>query len=134
MAGKRTAAPKKKEGREPDRPRPLNQLIKEVFTEAQRSRAAQIIVHTAPPVVQLWGETELLSERSVPAPLLPGLVSKLKKLARLDIADRRTPQQGSFRMLESSGLAGEFIVKTLPDGTSENLTVDCSFRAPLQIQ
>ncbi len=75
----------------------------------------------------------LLEESAVPpAALGPRLTTRLKVMARLDIAERRLPQDGRIRIARDAGAPLDFRVSTLPTLFGEKLVLrllDGSHRA-----
>jgi type II secretory ATPase GspE/PulE/Tfp pilus assembly ATPase PilB-like protein len=69
------------------------------------------------------GATGTLRQRSLPSPSVAGVLAKMKKLARLDVAERSHMQCGSVRLLNFHGSSAEFEVATRPAGDSETLTL-----------
>jgi type IV pilus assembly protein PilB len=66
----------------------------------------------------------LLHEAGHPPPHLhDALVTRIKVLARLDIAERRTPQDGRLRLSLGPGRVGEYRVNSLPTLYGEKLVL-----------
>lgn len=62
-----------------------------------------------------------IRQRRIPALLVSGVVAKMKKLARLDVAERRHMQCGTVRLLDFHGSPADFEVTTRPVEDSETL-------------
>ena len=69
------------------------------------------------------GAAGTLRQRRLPSPLVAGVLAKMKKLARLDVAERSRPQCGNVRLLNFHGSSTEFEVATRPAGDGEALTL-----------
>ncbi|MFZ0772767.1 MAG: hypothetical protein WCA49_04970 [Candidatus Sulfotelmatobacter sp.] len=74
-------------------------------------------------VVECRGAAGTLRERVLPSLLVPAVLAKMKKLARLDVAERSHLQCGNVRLLDFHGSSAEFEVATRPAGHSETLTL-----------
>lgn len=103
---------------------PVIRLINGVLQEAIRSRASDI--HIEPYEQRLSVRFRIdgtLSEKlSLPARLAPVLVSRVKVMAQLDIAQKRVPQDGRFS-LNLGQRAIDVRVSTLPSRHGERLVM-----------
>jgi general secretion pathway protein E len=59
----------------------------------------------------------------LPAPVMPAITSRVKILGRLDIAERRRPQDGRIRTRSSNGKEIELRVSALPTAFGEKLVL-----------
>ncbi len=75
-------------------------LVDRVLTRAVRENASDVHIEPRPKVVRVRFRIDgLLVERpSIPVDFASSVVSRLKIMARLDIAEKRLPQDGAFRM------------------------------------
>ncbi len=103
---------------------PVIRLINGILQEAIRSRASDI--HIEPYEERLSTRFRIdgsLSEKlSLPARLAPVLVSRVKVMAQLDIAQKRIPQDGRFS-LNLGQRAIDIRVSTLPSRHGERLVM-----------
>jgi general secretion pathway protein E len=60
---------------------------------------------------------------SLPAPVVPAVTSRIKILARLDVAERRRPQDGRIRTRSPDGKEIELRVSALPTAFGEKLVL-----------
>ncbi|MCH8686347.1 type II secretion system ATPase GspE [Pedomonas mirosovicensis] len=103
---------------------PVIRLINSLIAEAARKRASDI--HVEPFETQLSVRLRLdgvLQEViSLPARLSPLIVSRIKVMARLDIAEKRVPQDGRIS-LTLGGRALDVRVSTLPSRHGERVVM-----------
>jgi type II secretory ATPase GspE/PulE/Tfp pilus assembly ATPase PilB-like protein len=74
-------------------------------------------------IVECRGASGSIRLRTIPAPLVAGVVAKMKKLANLDVAERRRKQRGQVRLLDFHGGPAIFEVMTGPADKSESVTL-----------
>jgi hypothetical protein len=74
-------------------------------------------------IVVCKAAAETLRQRSLPSHLVAGVLAKMKKLTRLDVAERRHMQCGKVKLLNSHGSSAEFEVATRPAANGETLTL-----------
>ena len=100
---------------ENDNDAPVIRLINGLFAEALRLRASDIHVETfeASLVIRLRVDGHLREVLRPPRALSTMLVSRIKVMARLDIAEKRQPQDGRIT-LRSAGREVDIRVSTLP--------------------
>ena len=97
-------------------------LVNQILADAARARATDVHLEPGDGAVGLRYRIDgVLHERRVPSDmkrLLPAVVSRVKILARLNIAEKRLPQDGRF---SAHGEAGEFDVRVsvLPSAHGE---------------
>ncbi len=115
---------------------PLVRLVNSIIFQAAEDGASD--VHFEPQedalVVRFRIDGVLQEVQRVPKRLMPGVTTRLKVLAKLDIAERRKPQDG--RMSLNAAAAGRLLdvrIATLPTVEGESLVMrllDKSKRAP----
>ncbi len=114
---------------------PLVRLVNKVITDAIKLRASDIHIESYEKTVRVRYRLDgnLIEQTTLPHKLKPAIVSRLKIMANLNIAERRLPQDGRIKMamglkkidLRVSTLPtifGEKVVMRILD--SENLTLD----------
>lgn len=74
-------------------------------------------------IVECRGPTGPLRQRRLPSPLVAGVFVKMKKLARLDVAERSHRQCGQVRLLNFHGGPADFEVTTGHAGKNETMTL-----------
>jgi type II secretory ATPase GspE/PulE/Tfp pilus assembly ATPase PilB-like protein len=94
------------------------QLVKRIITDAHAQKASDIHIETDPAEglsrVRLRKDGELEEYLRVPADLRAALVSRLKVMSKLDISERRRPQDGKINFADFSALKLELRVAILP--------------------
>jgi type IV pilus assembly protein PilB len=105
---------------------PLVRLVNSILFQAAEDGASD--VHFAPEedalVVRFRVDGVLQEMQRIPKRLMPGVTTRLKVLAKLDIAERRKPQDG--RMSLSAAAAGRLLdvrVATLPTVEGESVVL-----------
>ncbi|HEY6095571.1 MAG TPA: GspE/PulE family protein [Gallionellaceae bacterium] len=104
---------------------PVVKLINTLLTTALSKRASDVHMETHEQAISvkyridgvLYPATEMLDKRHHSA-----LVSRLKVMAELDIAERRVPQDGSFR-LRIAGREVDFRLSILPSVYGEDVVI-----------
>ncbi len=114
---------------------PVVKLLHELMSQAHRMRASDLHIEPYERHVRVrWRIDGHLHEMcTVPLSMRDGLASRLKVLARLDIADKRLPQDGRVEMQ----LNGETVhgrVNSLPTGFGAKLVVRLLQHTPVQRQ
>jgi len=93
-------------------------LVNQMINEAQRTHASDIHIETNPgealTAIRFRRDGDLEHYLWVPAKLRGPLVSRIKIMARLDIAERRRPQDGKIDFSEFGGKALELRVAVMP--------------------
>src|SRR4029077_12358267 len=115
---------------------PLVRLVNSVIFQAAEDGASD--VHFEPQedalAVRFRVDGVLQEVQRIPKRLMPGVLTRLKVLAKLDIAERRKPQDG--RMSLNAAAAGRMLdvrIATLPTVEGESIVLrllDKSKRAP----
>lgn len=103
---------------------PVIRLVNGVFSRALDSRASDI--HIEPfehnLIVRLRIDGVLQEIESTPASMAPAVISRLKILAKLNIAERRLPQDGRIQ-LRLQGRAIDLRVSTVPTMHGESVVM-----------
>jgi type IV pilus assembly protein PilB len=115
---------------------PLVRLVNSIIFQAAEDGASDIHFepHDDALVVRFRVDGVLQEVQRIPKRLTPGVTTRLKVLAKLDIAERRKPQDGRISL--NAAAAGRILdvrVATLPTVEGESLTMrllDKSKRAP----
>jgi type II secretory ATPase GspE/PulE/Tfp pilus assembly ATPase PilB-like protein len=93
-------------------------LVNQMFGDAQRAHASDIHIETnageSLTAIRFRRDGDLEPYLWVPARLRGPLVSRIKIMARLDIAERRRPQDGKIDFAEFGGKALELRVAVMP--------------------
>jgi type II secretory ATPase GspE/PulE/Tfp pilus assembly ATPase PilB-like protein len=93
-------------------------LVNQMIAEAQRLHASDIHIETNPgealTAIRFRRDGDLEPYLWLPAKLRGPLVSRVKIMARLDIAERRRPQDGKIDFSEFGGQALELRVAVMP--------------------
>lgn len=103
---------------------PVIQLINQLIAEAARTGASDIHIepYESDVVVRLRIDGVLREVLRLPAKITSMLVSRIKVMARLDIAERRIPQDGRITMMRG-GRALDIRVSTLPSRSGERVVL-----------
>ena len=103
---------------------PIIRLINAILTEAVRKNASD--VHVEPfekrLVIRLRVDGIMHEVLEPPRAIAPLLISRIKVMARLDIAEKRLPQDGRIS-LRVAGRAVDVRVSTLPSGHGERVVL-----------
>ena len=98
-------------------------LVKRIITDAHQQRASDIHLETNPDSefsrIRFRIDGELEEYLKVPADLRAALVSRIKVMSKLDISERRRPQDGKINFADFSSIKLELRVAVLP--THDNL-------------
>ncbi|GAA6143540.1 hypothetical protein NBRC116584_33580 [Hydrogenophaga sp. 5NK40-0174] len=93
-------------------------LVNQMISEAQRTKASDIHIETNPgeakTLVRFRRDGELEPYLALPPSLRAPLVSRIKIMAKLDIAERRRPQDGKIDFSEFGGTKLELRVAVMP--------------------
>ncbi|MFE0759003.1 GspE/PulE family protein [Inquilinus sp. NPDC058860] len=103
---------------------PVIRLVNQIFADAMRLQASDIHLETYREALKLRYRIHgLLKDMTAPpARLAPALISRIKILARLDIAERRLPQDGRARFT-AGGQKIDMRVATMPTMHGENVVI-----------
>jgi len=98
-------------------------LVKRLITDAYRQKASDIHIETNPDDqlsrVRFRKDGDLEEYLQLPADLRAALVSRIKVMGKLDISERRRPQDGKINFADFSDIKLELRVAVLP--THDNL-------------
>lgn len=103
---------------------PIIRLINGIISEAVRQGASDIHIepYETGLVVRLRNDGLLQEKLRLPAAIAPPVVSRIKVMARLDIAERRIPQDGRIS-LTLGGKLVDVRVSTLPSRAGERVVL-----------
>ena len=103
---------------------PIIRLINAILSEAVREKASDVHIETFEDKLSIRYRIDgVLSEVLAPKRMLgPLLVSRLKVMARLDIAERRIPQDGRISV-KIAGHAVDIRMSTLPSAYGERVVL-----------
>lgn len=104
---------------------PVVALVNEILQAAAARDASDIHIEPAERGwrVRLRIDGALHGLATPPAHLRDGVVTRLKVLARMDIAERRVPQDGRLRLTLAPGQTGDYRVSSLPTLHGEKLVL-----------
>ena len=113
---------------------PIIMLANQILAKAIKNRISDIHVEPAEKEVNIRFRRDgvLMLDRKLPKQILPALVSRLKVMADLDIAERRVPQDGRIRV-RLSGRDIDFRVSTLPAKFGEKVVMRILDKSNTQI-
>lgn len=93
-------------------------LVKRVITDAHKQKASDIHIETNPggesSRIRFRIDGDLEEYLKLPAELRAALVSRIKVMSKLDISERRRPQDGKINFSDYSGIKLELRVAILP--------------------
>ncbi|MDO3377414.1 ATPase, T2SS/T4P/T4SS family [Geoalkalibacter halelectricus] len=103
---------------------PIIRIVNAIISEAVRYRASDIHIEpkTRCSIVRYRIDGILHSKIKIPADLHPATVSRVKIMARLDIAERRKPQDGRITVRAGTRLV-DVRVSTMPTISGEKLVM-----------
>ena len=103
---------------------PIVRLVDRLIARAVDMGASDIHIEPLERVLRIRNRVDGVLREEEPAPLssAPAVVSRVKILARLDIAERRLPQDGAFKM-NVRGRETDFRVATAPVAHGESVAI-----------
>jgi len=103
---------------------PVVRLVNMLLTQAVKDRASDVHIEPEPEEVRVRFRVDgvLQTVMKVPKGIHPALLSRLKVLARLNIAERRAPQDGAFQ-LNLDGREIDVRVATIPTVLGERASL-----------
>jgi type IV pilus assembly protein PilB len=103
---------------------PTVKLVDMILADAVQSRASDIHVEVQTEVVRVRYRVDglLRDKMSVPRAAASGIISRIKVISNLDIAERRVPQDGRARFQVAQGIV-DVRVSTLPSLTGEKVVI-----------
>ncbi|MCW8131183.1 MAG: type II/IV secretion system protein [Planctomycetota bacterium] len=95
---------------------PMVQLVNAMLMEALQRRSSDIHIEPYPDKLRIRFRVDgsLITAHDLPPGLMSGLVSRLKVMASMDIAERRVPQDGRIKLGVPGKGAIDFRVSVLP--------------------
>jgi type IV pilus assembly protein PilB len=103
---------------------PIIRLVNSIITNGVNKNASDI--HIEPKekiaVVRFRVDGTLRNEMNIPKNLYPAIISRIKILAKMDIAEKRLPQDGKFSM-SLEGEKYDLRVSTLPASNGEKIVL-----------
>ncbi|MGD0976267.1 MAG: hypothetical protein ABR866_19455 [Candidatus Korobacteraceae bacterium] len=105
-------------------PDSIAEWVKALFDELHDPKVFEVVLKPGirSAIIECRG-TGLIRRHKLPAPFIAGVFAKMKKLANLDVAERRRKQRGRVRLLDFHGSRAGFEVSTGPAGKSETMTL-----------
>lgn len=114
---------------------PVVRFVNGVLSEAMRKKASDI--HFEPYEkkfrVRFRIDGNLLDASSQPVSLAPAIASRIKIMAKLDIAEKRRPQDGRIKVRLKNGKEMDFRVSTLPTLWGEKVVMRLLDKSNLQL-
>ena len=103
---------------------PVTQWVNRMLLDAVRARASDIHIEPTDEGIRVRFRVDgmLHDQTAAPRPMEPALVSRLKVMARLDIAERRLPQDGMARVRIGSNEM-DIRVSTVPIASGERVVL-----------
>ena len=103
---------------------PVIRLVNQIMTGAMSSRASDIHVEPFEEYLSIRYRIDgVMQEQESPAPqLTPAIISRIKLMARLNIAERRLPQDGRIQ-LRAQGKEIDMRVSTVPTMYGESIVM-----------
>lgn len=114
---------------------PIIRLVSQVISHAVERRASDIHIEPGRDEVAIRVRIDgfLQRERSVPAALRAALTTRIKIMAKLDIAERRLPQDGRIKTAVR-GVEIDIRVSTLPTAFGESLVLRILDRSRVELE
>ena len=114
---------------------PLVKFVNLMLTEAIKSKASDIHIEPYERRLRVRYRIDgLLHEKSQPPPgVAAALSSRIKIMARLDIAERRRPQDGRIKVKTSNGTDVDLRVSVLPTLFGEKIVMRILDKSALQV-
>lgn len=114
---------------------PIVKFVNVMLTEAIKLKASDIHIEPYEKRLRVRYRVDgLLFEKSQPPPGVgAGLASRIKIMARLDIAERRRPQDGRIKVKTASGMDVDFRVSVLPTLFGEKIVMRLLDKANLKL-
>jgi len=104
--------------------KPLVRLVNGIFLDALRRGASDIHIAPGEHQAELWLRIDgaRVSIRTFSKGLMPALVSRIKIVGRMDIAEHRVPQDGRARIVDRSRVV-DLRISVLPTADGESVVV-----------
>ncbi|WP_168188141.1 GspE/PulE family protein [Hahella sp. CCB-MM4] len=106
------------------RERPIIRLVSRIIVEGIRRRASDIHIRPRENIVDLYYRIDgtLIKIRSFSKNLLPAVVSRIKILGTMDIAERRLPQDGRSRVVDQESIV-DLRISIIPTVEGESVVI-----------
>lgn len=129
------AGEREKPGINVDEDAPIIRMVNSVLIQAVQAGCSDVHLEAQESSVRVRFriDGELLEVVSLPLAFMPALVSRIKIMAGMDIAEKRIPQDGRFR-IEIEGRDIDFRVSTLPTHNGEKAALRVLDRIQAQAQ
>ncbi len=103
---------------------PVVKLVNSIVNQAVRARASDVHIEPEEEGLRVRFRIDGILHEAMrpPAQMHPGIVSRVKILAGMDIAEKRLPQDGSFS-IQSNGKVFDVRVSTLPTPYGEKVVL-----------
>lgn len=103
---------------------PIVKLVDNIILGAIHQRASDIHIRPGSKKVDLLYRVDgtLIKKREIQKGLLPAIVSRIKIISRLNIAEHRLPQDGRSRMLDGKNIV-DMRVSTIPCQFGESIVI-----------
>jgi general secretion pathway protein E len=113
---------------------PVIRVVNQIISDAVEARASDIHVEPAVDslIIRYRVDGELRQAQSYPAGLRAALTSRIKIMAKLDIAERRLPQDGRVKM-PVRGVDVDFRVSTIPTAFGESVVMRILDRSRVEL-
>ncbi len=104
---------------------PIIRMVNEIIIEAQRLRASDIHLEPLEKRFRLRYRMDgvLQEMKDPPKKLQPSLISRLKIMARMSIAEKRLPQDGRIQINQADGKQVDLRVSTVPTVHGESIVM-----------
>jgi general secretion pathway protein E len=114
---------------------PVVRLVNQIISNAVEHAASDIHIEPRPDVIAVRYRIDgfLQPERSVPPSLRAALVTRIKIMAKLDIAERRLPQDGRIKTAVR-GVEIDIRVSTLPTAFGEGIVMRILDRTRVELE
>ncbi|WP_020407133.1 GspE/PulE family protein [Hahella ganghwensis] len=106
------------------REKPIIRLVSRVIVEGIRRRASDIHIRPRENIADLYYRIDgsLIKVRSFSKNLLPAVVSRIKILGTMDIAERRLPQDGRSRVVDGEAMV-DLRISIIPTVEGESVVI-----------
>ena len=113
---------------------PVIRLVNQIIARAVERRASDIHIEPGPEAIAIRYRIDgfLQHEKAAPAPLRAALTTRVKIMAKLDIAERRMPQDGRIKTAVR-GVEIDIRVATLPTVLGESIVMRILDRSRVEL-
>jgi type IV pilus assembly protein PilB len=104
--------------------KPIVRLVNNIILDAIHRRASDIHIRPDEHNGQLWFRIDgsMVQIRKFSKSLLPAMVARIKVLGRMDISDRRLPQDGQARMVDRGDIV-DLRISVIPTVNGESVVI-----------